>query len=121
MEGNMPATHHVTVYPDHCSNKVAPPHQPAGRGDTIVFHTSANYLALFFPPGAPFEFEGDKSTAGKQGWIVVDLDRGATQTVRVRDDAEPGAYPYAVYCHDSDPRMRGFAKGGSDPEIIIYE
>ncbi len=111
----MPQKHNVVVYPGSGGvQQVVPPHLPAAQGDEIVFHTTAPSVTVLFPPGTPLD-------VCKSGWGILTINLGQTATATVNYEPAAGRYPYAVWCEDrSNPANRGFAKGGSDPEIIIY-
>ncbi len=113
-------THHVVIYPDSASSSVVnPPHLPVGGGDQIIFHATMQGVKLLFPPGTPLDFD-PRVIYGDPGWAIIPLEKGRPQPLTVLYDAAPGRYPYAVWCDDENPTNRRFAKGGSDPEIIVY-
>lgn len=85
------------------------------KGDKVTFQAIDLHVRLFFP-----EF---RTETAERAWQVIEVSRGHDQELDTRDFL-PGVYPYAVFCLQAGVSRdhilhKSFAKGGSDPIIII--
>jgi len=92
----------------------SPGHQEVRAGESVRFRAlGAKCMTLLFPV-AIFEKDGrdveriDLSDREDSKW-------SDNETLRVKEDIDPGTYPYAAFCHD----MFDFAEGGSHPKVIV--
>ena len=105
--------HHLVVFQDGREFFIEPPRLTARRGESVLpYALDTGKIMFLFPDGI---------LVGKNGKPVPQLpfepaNSGKT-TLTVSKRAKPGCYSYAVSCDQG----RTFARGGSNPKIIIYE
>jgi hypothetical protein len=104
----------LLVYADFYSAKVGPSQLLVEQGDLIKIKADNAAVQVFLPDPSAFE-RGRGNTNPSSGRISIS--QGTTCSFQVKAKAKSGHYPYSVYCCSGG--VKGFAKGNSDPEIII--
>jgi len=104
----------LLVFTDFYSAKVGPSQLLVEQGDLIKIKADNAVVQVFLPDPSAFE-QGGGNTDPSSGKIPIS--QGTTCSFQVKATAAPGHYPYSVYCCSGG--VKGFAKGNSDPEIII--
>lgn len=103
---NHPPSHHLVAFVyDNQSCRIEPGHLLVRSGDSICFGSVGSDFTAWFPEPQILGLED----------MRVDLGKNDSKCFRVASPGKDRIYRYAVYSKET----RGFAKGGSDGEIII--
>jgi hypothetical protein len=101
-----PMKHKVVVYAAGGECRVTPGHLVAEPEDEIYFMPVNTEISVLFP------YYSEEIDLPRQ---VLRVRPEEYQVVQLPPNMPDGVYPYAVYCHHG----RSFARGGSDPVIIV--
>ena len=95
----------VVIFSDNGISRVVPDHRVADKREEITFMTINTAATIMIPNAGRFE----------DGSNVAHIPEGG-RAVFIVDDTNPGVYPYAVFCEETN----NFAVGNSSPDLIVY-
>ena len=104
----------VTIFNYRGKNVVWPPYVVVTPKEEVVFKVVNTAATVFFPNRRIFE-KHEKAGAADGGMVIRLTLEDPPITLKVKDGARLGAYPFSVYCESG----QDFAEGNSSPVMIL--